>query len=148
MGSSATRLALVLGAVMACSSDKDAEPSTPAVVSPKAHLREIKGAVKVKRAAGDDWVNAFKDMPLFENDKVQTAPGASALVAFTGSRIITLDQESLMGIAETHPRPGQDRTDATLLQGRAAAELSDPNQSLSVATPSATVRAGREIVFQ
>ena len=139
---------MALTATVACSSDRDAEPSTPAVASPKAHLHEVKGAVKVKRAAGDDWVNAVNDMPLFENDKVQTGPGASALVEFANGSELTLDQEALMGIAETHPRPGQDRTDATLLQGRAAAELSDPNQSLSVATPSATVRAGREIVFQ
>ncbi len=137
----------MLGAAVACSSER-AEPSVPAVASPKAHLRDLKGSVKVKRAAGDDWVDAANDMALFENDKVKTAPGASALVAFASGSQISLDQEALIGIAETRPRPGQDRTDVTVLHGRIDAELPDPSQSLSVTTPSATVRAGREIVFR
>lgn len=144
----ATGWALALGVAVACSSERVAEPSVPAVAAPKAHLRELKGSVKVKRAAGDDWVDATNDMALFENDKVKTAPGASALVAFASGSQISLDQEALIGIAETRPRPGQDRTDVTVLHGRIDAELPDPNQSLSVTTPSATVRAGREIVFQ
>jgi hypothetical protein len=52
-------------------------------------------------------------------------------------------------VAETRPRPGLERTDLTVLKGRVDAELETPNtQSLSVTTPAATIRAGREIVFQ
>lgn len=131
----------------ACTGEPQPEPVAEAQPA-RAHLREVRGSVKVKRAAGDEWVNAVNEMALFENDKVKTDLGASALVAFANGSQIALAEEALIGIAETRPRPGVDRTDVTVLQGRIDAELPDPNQSLSVGTPSATVRAGREIVFQ
>lgn len=119
------------------------------VSQPKARVRQVTGDVKVKRAAGDDWLPATPALELRENDKVRTAAGASAQIDFTNGSVANIGEDALLSIAETQPRPGQERTDLTLLKGRLAAELEDPGkQSLTVSTPSATVRAGREIIFQ
>lgn len=119
----------------------------PAV--PRATVANVVGEVTVKRAAGDSWMAASESMNLFENDKLRTAPGASAVLRFTSGSALTLGEDALIGIAEARPRPGADRSDVTVLKGRIDAELSnDETQSIVVTTPSATVRAGREIVFQ
>jgi len=116
---------------------------------PRAHLRDLRGGVMLKRAAGDEWVSAQEGLPLFENDKVRTAAGAQVRVAFVNGSELSLGESALVGIAETRPLPGRDRTDVTVVRGRVDAELQDPaRQSLSVGTPAATVKAGREIVFQ
>ena len=61
----------------------------------------------------------------------------------------TLAQDTLLGIAETRAAPGRPQADVTVLRGAVDATLDRPaNQSLTVGTPAATVRAGREIVFQ
>lgn len=115
----------------------------------KATLRQVAGDVRVKRAAGDDWIRATDKMELLANDKVRTLRGASMLIEFVNGSIVTVGEDALIGIAETRPTPGQDRTDLTLVRGRLDAELDHPSkQSFSVNTPAATVRAGREIVFQ
>jgi hypothetical protein len=146
--------ALVLAALpLGCSSDEP--PPPPARVpaapppEPRAQLKGLKGDVKVKRAAGDEWVSAKEGMPLFENDKVRTVSGASAQLVFANGSTVNVGADALVGIAETRPRPGLERADLTVLRGRVDAELDAPaRQSLSVTTPAATVRAGREIVFQ
>ena len=124
--------------------------AVPAVVpQPRAHLRGLEGGVMIKRAAGDEWVRAQEGQPLYENDKVRTAAGARVLVSFVNGSELSLGESALVGIAETRPLPGRDRTDVTVVRGRVDAELQDPaRQSLSVGTPAATVKAGREIVFQ
>ncbi len=115
----------------------------------RAVLASLSGEVSVKRAAGDAWVTASERMDLFENDKVRTARGAGAEIRFVSGSVLAVGEDALLGIAETRPAPGQDPTDVTVLKGRIDAELADPtSQSLTVTTPSATVRAGREIVFQ
>jgi hypothetical protein len=112
-------------------------------------LRELKGDVKVKRAAGDDWIAAADQMELQENDKVRTAQGAAAQVRFTNGSSVSLGEDALISIAESRPKPGKDLADVTVLKGRVDAELDEAaRQSLSVATPAAMVRAGRELVFQ
>jgi len=132
--------------------DAGLAPSAAAPVAaplPRAHLRGLEGGVMLKRAAGDEWVSAHEGQPLYENDKVRTAAGARVLVAFVNGSELSLGESALVGIAETRPLPGRDRTDVTVVRGRVDAELQDPaRQSLSVGTPAATVRAGREIVFQ
>ncbi len=103
----------------------------------------------VKRAAGDDWARGTPGMALFEDDKVRTSGSAAALVEFVNGSTVSLSADALVGIAQTHPRAGEERTDVTVLRGHVDAELLHPSrQSLSVTTPAATVRAGREIVFQ
>jgi hypothetical protein len=145
---------LVLSALgVACPADEKpvAPVHVPAVPPPvrRAQLKGLQGDVKVKRAAGDEWLPAQEGMALFENDKVRTVAGAGAQVIFVQGSVVNLGADALIGIAETRPRPGEDRTDLTVLRGRVDAELEDPSrQSLSVTTPAATVRAGREIVFQ
>ena len=78
----------------------------------------------------------------------RTARGASAQVRCESGPAMTVSEDALVGIAE--PRAaGADPSDITVLKGRIDAELSDPQtHSLVVSTPSAMVRAGREIVFQ
>lgn len=145
---------LALGALsVGCPADEKPPPPVhaPAVPPPvrRAQLKGLQGDVKVKRAAGDEWLPAQEGMALFENDKVRTVAGAGAQIVFANGSVVNLGEDALIGIAETRPRPGQERTDLTVLRGRVNAELEDPaKQSLSVTTPAATVRAGREIVFQ
>ena len=123
-------------------------PAVPAPVR-RAQLKGLQGSVNVKRAAGDEWLPAQEGMPLFENDKVRTVAGAAAQIVFTQGSVVNLGEDALISIAETRPKPGKERTDLTVLRGQVDAELQDPTrQSLSLTTPSATVRAGREIVFQ
>jgi hypothetical protein len=124
-------------------------PASTRVQQPRAHLRSLKGSVLLKRATGDEWVSAQDGQALFENDKVRTVAGASALVAFVNGSELSLGENALVGIAETRPAPGRERSDVTVLRGRVDAELQDPErQSLTVSTPAASVKAGREIVFQ
>ncbi|HYX91357.1 MAG TPA: FecR domain-containing protein [Myxococcaceae bacterium] len=139
----------------ACTGGGDAGRGAPdridgaEVRRPRATLATVTGAVTVKRAAGDSWTSAVEGMDLFENDKVRTARGASAQVRFESGSALTISEDALVGIAEPRPRPVGDGSDVTVLKGRIDAELPNPkDQSLVVATPSATVRAGREIVFQ
>ena len=147
-------LALALPALpLGCSADeKPSAPPPPAPTrqpEPRAHLKEVRGDVKLKRATGDEWLAAKDSLPLYENDKVRTAAGASARVLFPNGSMVNLGEDALIGIAETRPRPGQERTDLTVLKGQVDAALETPaTQSLSVSTPSATVQAGREIVFR
>ena len=143
---------LLVALLSSCTGEEPAlksEVAGPPALSAKAHLKELSGDVKIKRAAGDDWVSAAEAMELVENDKVRTVKGASAVVQFINGSSVTLGEEALIAIAETRTRPGANRADLTVLQGHVDAELGDPaKQSLSVMTPAATVRAGREIVFQ
>jgi hypothetical protein len=137
-----------------CTSDEKpaaVAAQTPAETAPvpRARLRGLQGDVKVKRAVEDEWLPAREGMALFENDKVRTVAGAGAQVVFANGSTVNVGEDALVGIAETRSRPGQERTDLTVLRGRVDAELDAPaRQSLSVTTPAATVRAGREIVFQ
>ena len=88
-------------------------------------------------------------MPLFDNDKVRTSRRASAQILFTTGSVLAMDEDALLGIAEERPTPTDQGADVTVLRGRIDAKLPDPStQSITVTTPSATVRAGREIVFQ
>ncbi len=131
--------------------DSDKPRAAPATgdASPKARLRQVSGDVRLKRASGDDWVTAPADTGLLANDKVRTLRGGSAAIEFLNGSVVHLGADVLIGIAETHPPPGRDHSDLTLLRGDLDAELADPSkQSLSVNTPTATIRAGREIVFQ
>ncbi|MCP3061045.1 FecR family protein [Myxococcus sp. K38C18041901] len=131
-----------------------AATQAPAPV-PRAHLRGLKGNVQIKRATADEWSTASDGVPLFENDKVRTEAGAGADLVFTASdskattSTVHLGGDSLIGIAETRPRPGRSRTDLTVLRGRIDAELENPARgTIIVGTPGATIQAGREIVFQ
>ncbi len=130
-------------------SDKPSAARANGDASPKARLRRVSGDVRLKRASGDEWVTAPADIGLLANDKVRTLRGGSAAIEFVNGSVVHVGADALIGIAETHPPPGRDQSDLTLLRGDLDAELADPSkQSLSVNTPTATVRAGREIVFQ
>jgi hypothetical protein len=147
-------LALALSASPLGCTAEEAPPAPAAAarpaLAPRAHLKALKGEVQIKRATEDDWSAAREGHPLFENDKVRTESGAGAdLVFASDGGTVHLGGDSLIGIAETRLRPGQPRTDLTVLRGRIDAELEKPaTQSLSVTTPAATIQAGREIVFQ
>ena len=134
---------------LACTADESDHVALAAAAELKGHLTQVTGDVKIKRAAGDDWIGASEGDAVYENDKVRTLKGASTLVRFANGSSLALGEDALIGVAESRARPGADRTDITVLHGRVDAELKDPSrQDLSVGTPAATVRAGREIVFQ
>jgi hypothetical protein len=140
----------LLAAGDACrkSPPSDALDAAPAPAA-RATLLQLKGTVSVKRAAADDWAPATEGMRLLENDTVQTGARASALVRFPNGSSVLVGEEALIGIAETAGTPGRDRTDLTVKRGTVDATLQTPaTQDLSVGTPAATVRGGREIVFQ
>jgi FecR protein len=149
-------LALAIAApIPACTSEGPGEPAAalPAVEDPgpvkRATLEELKGEVTVKRATDDAWQRALEGMPLFDNDKVRTSRNASAQIHFATGSVLAMGDDALVGIAEERPAPSAIGADVTVLRGRIDARLPDPRtQSITVTTPSATVRAGREIVFQ
>jgi hypothetical protein len=123
----------------------DAAPPPP----PRATLQQLKGTVSVKRSAADDWTRAAEGMALLENDTVRTGTTASAVLRFPNGSTVLVGEDALIGIAETGGSPGRDRTDFTVKRGTIDATLDQPaKQDLTVGTPAATVRAGREIVFQ
>ena len=130
-------------------SSSSGRPADADIRKPRATLATLTGAVTVKRAAGDGWTSAVEGMDLFENDKIRTARGASAQVRFESGSALIISENTLVGIAEPRLRPGGDGSDVTVIKGKIDAELPNPKeQALVVTTPSATVRAGREIVFQ
>ncbi|MFZ5472058.1 MAG: FecR domain-containing protein [Myxococcota bacterium] len=144
-------LAILLFVPLACTGSEAPPPLASAAVAPepKATLRAISGEVTVKRATSDGWMTAAGEVQLFENDKVRTAAGATAVLDFPNGSTVNLGEDALVSITETRPRPGQERSDLTVLKGTIDAELDDQaKESITVTTPSATVRAGREIVFQ
>jgi hypothetical protein len=88
-------------------------------------------------------------MPLYDSDKVRTARGGTALIQFVGGSELTMGEDALVGITEEKPAAAADPADVTVHRGRIDATLAAPKvQSITVSTPSATIRAGREIVFQ
>jgi len=147
-------MALCLTLLAAGTACRKASPGgMPADAAPpaaaRATLQQLKGSVSVKRGAADDWTLASEGMALLENDTVRTGARASALLRFPNGSSVLVGEDALIGIAETQGAPGRDRTDLTVRRGTVDATLDRPaTQDLTVGTPSATVRAGREIVFQ
>ncbi len=152
-------LALAFAAPLsACTSEAPTEPTSPAAATTsieepapliRANLEDLRGEVAVKRAAGDAWEPASDGMPLFDSDKIRTSRNASAQIRFATGSVLAMGADALVGIAEERPAPEAVGADVTVLRGRIDARLPDPStQSITVTTPSATVRAGREIVFQ
>jgi len=134
----------------ACRRDAQAPPAPPAPKqSARATLVQMKGAVSVKRATGDEWLGAVNGTVLYDDDKLRTERGGSAELHFPSGTVVVVSEDTLLGIAETRAAPGRPQADVTVLRGAVDATLDRPaNQSLTVGTPAATVRAGREIVFQ
>lgn len=139
----------LLATSIRCDEGRKPEQARETTQPSRATLRQLSGTVRVKRAAGDDWVAAAEQMPLYENDKVRTGTKGAARLDFENGTSVGIGEDALVGIAETRLTPETERSDLTILQGRIEAELGDPeHKSLSLTTPSAVVRAGREIVFQ
>jgi len=134
----------------ACRRDAKAPPAPAAPKQPvRATLAQVKGSVSVKRASGDEWQAATTGTTLFDDDKLRTERGGSAELHFPSGTVVVVSEDTLLGIAETRAAPGRPQADVTVLRGAVDATLDRPaNQSLTVGTPAATVRAGREIVFQ
>lgn len=142
-------VACLLSLFVSACSESNVRAAAPASGPQRAIVRGVTGNVKVKRSSGDVWVSATNELPLFENDKLSTASGASAEVIFVNGSSLTVGEDALIAIAETRPAIGRDKTDVTVLKGQINAALKDATrQSLTVSTPTATVRSGREIVFQ
>jgi hypothetical protein len=144
-------MAVCLSLLCAPACRRDAAPAPPPAppLPVRATLGQVKGTVSIKRAAGDDWLAASAGTVLHDDDKLRTGSGASAELRFPSGTVVSVSEDTLLGIAETRGTPGRGQTDVTLLRGAVDATLDRPaNQSLTVGTPAATVRAGREIVFQ
>jgi hypothetical protein len=139
----------LLVCVPACRRDAKAPPAPAPKQSVRATLAEVKGSVSVKRATGDEWQAAVNGTALYDDDKLRTERGGSAELRFPSGTVVVVSEDTLLGIAETRAAPGRPQADVTVLRGAVDATLDRPaNQSLTVGTPAATVRAGREIVFQ
>jgi hypothetical protein len=133
----------------ACRREGGAPPPPAPPLPVRATLGQVKGSVSIKRAAGDEWVAASAGTVVHDDDKLRTGSGASAELRFPSGTVVSVSEDTLLGISETRGVPGRGQTDVTLLRGAVDATLDRPaNQSLTVGTPAATVRAGREIVFQ
>ena len=134
-------VALLLALLSGCQAEL--APARATGVAPaRARLRKLRGDVMLKRAAADDWVAATEKGELRENDKVRTAAGASAVIDFGNGSLATIGEDALLAIAE------RGEADLTVLKGRVDAQLDQATGSLTLTTPAATIRAGREIVFQ
>lgn len=146
------QMALCLSLVVcapACRREVSAPPAPTPAQPARATLGEVRGTVSVKRAAGDAWFPAGTGTVLYDDDKLRTGSGASAQLRFPSGTVVGVSEDTLLGIAESHRAPGRSQADVTVLRGAVDATLDRPaNQSLTVGTPAATVRAGREIVFQ
>jgi len=133
----------------ACRRDARAPPAPVPKQPIRATLAQVKGAVSVKRAAGDEWQAAANGTLLYDDDKLRTERGSSAELRFPSGTVVVVSEDTLLNVAETRAAPGRPQADVTVLRGAVDATLDRPaNQSLTVGTPAATVRAGREIVFQ
>jgi hypothetical protein len=146
------QMALCLSLVVcapACRREGSPPPAPTPAQPARATLAGVRGTVSVKRAAGDAWFPAGTGTPLYDDDKLRTGSGASAELRFPSGTVVGVSEDTLLGIAESHRPPGRGQADVTVLRGAVDATLDRPaNQSLTVGTPAATVRAGREIVFQ
>ncbi len=120
----------------ACRRDAQAPPAPAPKQSVRATLAQVKGSVSVKRATGDEWQTAANGTTLYDDDKLRTERGGSAELHFPSGTVVVVSEDTLLGIAETRAAEHGD------------VRLGPANQSLTVGTPAATVRAGREIVFQ
>jgi len=139
----------LLVCVPACRRDAKAPPAPAPKQSVRATLTQVSGSVSVKRAAGDEWQAAVSGTALYDDDKLRTERGSSAELRFPSGTVVVVSEDTLLGIAETRAAPGRPQADVTVLRGAVDATLDRPaNQSITVGTPAATVRAGREIVFQ
>ncbi len=133
----------------ACRRDAKAPPAPAPKQSVRATVAQVTGSVSVKRAAGDEWQTAVNGTVLYDDDKLRTERGSSAELRFPSGTVVVVSEDTLLNVAETRAAPGRAQADVTVLRGTVDATLDRPaNQSLTVGTPAATVRAGREIVFQ
>ena len=132
----------------ACRRDAKAPPVPTPKQAVRATLVQVRGAVSVKRATGDEWQAAVNGTALYDDDKLRTERGGAAELHFPSGTVVAVSEDTLLGI-ETRAAPGRPQADVTVLRGAVDATVDRPaNQSLTVGTPAATVRAGREIVFQ
>ena len=107
------------------------------------------GGVSVKRATGDEWPAGDERHRLYETTSSAPSGAARPSCTFPPGRWWRVPRGTLLGIAETRAAPGRPQADVTVLRGAVDATLDRPaNQSLTVGTPAATVRAGRKIDFQ
>src|SRR5262249_59941619 len=124
---------LALPCPSACRRDANPAPPPAPRLPVRASLGQVKGSVSIKRAAGDDWVAASAGTVLHDDDKLRTGSGASGELRFPSGTVVTVSEDTLLGIAETHGVPGRGQTDVTLLRGAVDATLHrPPHQSLTL----------------
>jgi hypothetical protein len=110
----------------------------------QAHFTNIDGAVKVKKAASNSWVNADYSLPLEKGDVVQTSSEGVAKVVFADGTNYTVKQDSLIVIEENSLNESQ--------QTKVAVQVTTGTVDLTTATykqgSSSSVRvAGAEAHF-
>lgn len=76
-------------------------------VSRQAHFTNLDGAVKVKKASSNSWVNADYSLPLEKGDIVQTSSEGMAKIVFNDGTNYTVKQDSLIVIEQNSSNDSQ-----------------------------------------
>src|SRR5450432_3680187 len=71
----------------------------------QAHFTNIDGAVRVRKASSNTWVNADYNVTLEHNDAIQTTGEGIAKVVFTDGTSYTVRPDSLIVSRRTRLRP-------------------------------------------
>lgn len=81
--------------------DSSSTPAPSSAMSAQqAHITALDGSVRIKKANGNDWVNADYNIPLEKGDIVQTGSEGMAKIVFNDGTNYTVKQDSLIVIEE------------------------------------------------
>ena len=92
----------------------------------QAHFTNIEGAVKVKKASANTWINADYNLPLDRGDVIQTTSEGLAKIVFADGTSYTVKQDSLIVIEDNSVNTNQ--------QTQVAVQVTTGTVDLSTAT--------------
>ena len=97
---------LGIAAKLGVTSPSAARKNSP-VGPQQAHFTNIEGAVKVKKASANTWINADYNLPLERGDVVQTTSAGLAKIVFADGTSYTVKQDSLIVIEDNSVNTSQ-----------------------------------------
>ncbi len=104
----------------------------------QAHFTNIDGAVRVRKASSNTWVNADYNVTLEHNDAIQTTGEGIAKVVFTDGTSYTVKPDSLIVIQENSVTANSDTRVAVKLT-TGTVDLATPNAMSKGSTSQVTV---------